>query len=196
MDSHNLQISQNISDIVCSIKFFLILDNSGNRIYCSYYINSDSEKQELGSIEAQKIFEKKLCEIIMKSNIDQVDLDIINFENYSILCKVNGEVNIFIGIKENDNEILLEKIYDVFEAQLFDIVHDNLSRENIFKFYDKIIILIDEIIYGGIALNINKDSLNDIIFESNLKYESKNVKIDESKNKEKKGGFLSSLFGF
>ena len=196
MDSHNLQISPDISNIICSIKFFLILDNSGNRIYCSYYINSDSEKQELGSIEAQKIFEKKLCEIIIKSNIDQVDLDIINFENYSILCKVNGEVNIFIGIKENDNEILLEKIYDVFEAQLFDIVHDNLSRENIFKFYDKIIILIDEIIYGGIALNINKDSLNDIIFESNLKYESKNVKIDESKNKEKKGGFLSSLFGF
>ena len=196
MDSHNLQISQNISDIVCSIKFFLILDNSGNRIYCSYYISKDNENQELGSIEAQKIFEKKLCEIIIKSNIDQVDLDIINFENYSILCKVNGEVNIFIGIKENDNEILLEKIYDVFEAQLFDIVHDNLSRENIFKFYDKIIILIDEIIYGGIALNINKDSLNDIIFESNLKYESKNVKIDESKNKEKKGGFLSSLFGF
>ena len=196
MDSHNLQISPNISNIICSIKFFLILDNSGNRIYCSYYINSDSEKQELGSIEAQKIFEKKLCEIIMKSNIDQVDLDIINFENYSILCKVNGEVNIFIGIKENDNEILLEKIYDVFEAQLFDIVHDNLSRENIFKFYDKIIILIDEIIYGGIALNINKDSLNDIIFESNLKYESKNVKIDENKNKEKKRGFLSSLFGF
>ena len=196
MDSHNLQISPNISNIICSIKFFLILDNSGNRIYCSYYISKDNENQELGSIEAQKIFEKKLCEIIIKSNIDQVDLDIINFENYSILCKVNGEVNIFIGIKENDNEILLEKIYDVFEAQLFDIVHDNLSRENIFKFYDKIIILIDEIIYGGIALNINKDSLNDIIFESNLKYESKNVKIDESKNKEKKGGFLSSLFGF
>ena len=196
MDSHNLQISPNISNIICSIKFFLILDNSGNRIYCSYYISKDNENQELGSIEAQKIFEKKLCEIIIKSNIDQVDLDIINFENYSILYKVNGEVNIFIGIKENDNEILLEKIYDVFEAQLFDIVHDNLSRENIFKFYDKIIILIDEIIYGGIALNINKDSLNDIIFESNLKYESKNVKIDENKNKEKKRGFLSSLFGF
>ena len=196
MDTHNLQISPNISNIVCSIKFFLILDNSGNRIYCSYYISKDNENQELGSIEAQKIFEKKLCEIIIKSNIDQVDLDIINFENYSILCKVNGEVNIFLGIKEKDNEILLEKIYDVFEAQLFDIVHDNLSRENIFKFYDKIVIIIDEIIYGGIALNINKDSLNDIIFESNLKYESKNVKIDESKNKEKKGGFLSSLFGF
>ena len=132
----------------------------------------------------------------MKSNIDQVDLDIINFENYSILCKVNGEVNIFIGIKENDNEILLEKIYDVFEAQLFDIVHDNLSRENIFKFYDKIVILIDEIIYGGIALNINKDSLNDRIFEPNIKYDSKSGKIDENKNNEKKGGFLSSFFGF
>ena len=60
MDSHNLQISPNISNIICSIKFFLILDNSGNRIYCSYYISKDNENQELGSIEAQKIFEKKI----------------------------------------------------------------------------------------------------------------------------------------
>ena len=56
MDAHNLQISPNISNIICSIKFFLILDNSGNRIYCSYYINTDNENQELDSIEAQKIF--------------------------------------------------------------------------------------------------------------------------------------------
>ena len=196
MDLNNLQINPNISNIICSIKFFLILDNLGNRIYCSYYINTDDENKELCSIDEQKIFEKKLCEKVIKSNIDRVDLDIINFENFNILCKVNGEVNIFIGIKEDDNEILLEKIYDAFEAQLFDIVQDNLSRENIFKFYDKIIILIDEIIYGGIALNINKDSLNDRIFEPNIKYESKIGKIDEYKNKEKKGSFLSSFFGF
>ena len=195
MDSNDLFINSNFENIVCSVKFFLILDNKGNRIYCSYYLNTPNEDNDLNSIENQKIFEKKLCEKVIKSNIDRVDLDIIHFENYSILCKVNREVNIFIGIKGDDNEILLEKIYDVFESQLFDIVQDNLSREKIFSCYDKLVILIDEIIYGGIALNINKDSLNERIFEEKVKYESE--KNDNNKiNKEKRGNFLSSLFGF
>ena len=62
MDSNNFSIDDFFSNLVCSIKFFLILDNSGNRIYCSYYLNSSDENKELNSIENQKIFEKNLCE--------------------------------------------------------------------------------------------------------------------------------------
>ena len=196
MDSNDLSIDDFFSNLVCSIKFFLILDNSGNRIYCSYYLNTSDENKELNSIENQRSFEKNLCEKISKSNIDRIDLDIINFENYNILCKVNSEVNIFIGTKEDDNEILLEKIYDAFESQLFDIVQDNLSREKIFSCYDKLVILIDKIIYGGLALNINKDSLNERVFENKIKYENRNENGMNSKDKEKKGNFFSSLFGF
>ena len=128
MENENLDFSPNLSNAVISIKFFLILDNTGSRIYCSYYINNEKD-QELNSLENQKIFEKKLCEQTLKENINRVELDIINFENYNILCKVNGEVNIFIGIKEDDNELLLEKLYDAFEIQLFDIVNENFTRE-------------------------------------------------------------------
>ena len=193
MDSENPNIIPTFSNIVCSIQFFLILDNSGDRIYCKYYINNNNI--ELNKVENQKLFEKRLCEKIIKSNIDRVDLDIINFENYNILCKVNGDVNIFIGVKEEDNEILLEKIYDPFELQLFDIVHDDLSREKIFKYYDKIVVLIDEIIYGGLPLNLENDSLNERIFEEKIKYDKGYV--DKNKDKEKKGGnFFTNLFGF
>ena len=193
MDSENPNIIPTFSNIVCSIQFFLILDNSGDRIYCKYYINNNNT--ELNKVENQKLFEKRLCEKIIKSNIDRVDLDIINFENYNILCKVNREVNIFIGIKEDDNEILLEKIYDAFEMQLFDIVKDNLSREKIFKYYDKLIVLIDELIYGGLVLNIDIDSLTDRIFEEKIRYDK--GYIDKNIDKEKKkGNFIKSLFGF
>ena len=193
MDSENPNIIPTFSNIVCSIQFFLILDNSGDRIYCKYYINNNNT--ELNKVENQKLFEKRLCEKIIKSNIDRVDLDIINFENYNILCKVNGDVNIFIGVKEEDNEILLEKIYDPFELQLFDIVHDDLSREKIFKYYDKIVVLIDEIIYGGLPLNLENDSLNERIFEEKIKYDK--GYDDKNKDKEKKGGnFFTNLFGF
>ena len=193
MDSETTNFNQNILNIVCSIKFFLILDNSGNRIYCSYYINNE-ENPDLNILTNQKTFEKRLCEKIIKSNVDRVDLDIINFEGYNILCKVNREVNIFIGAKEDDNEILLEQIYNAFEIQLFEIVQDNLSREKIFSCYDKIIVLIDELIYGGIPLNINKDSLNDRIFKEKVYYDKGNN--NTNKEKEKKGNFFTSLFGF
>ena len=103
-------------------------------------------------------------------------------------------MNFFIGIKEDDNEILLEQIYNAFEIQLFEIVQDNLSREKIFSCYDKIIVLIDELIYGGILLNIDKNSLNDRIFEEKVNYDKGNNNKD--KEKEKKGNFFTSLFGF
>ena len=193
MDSENINSNSNLFNTVCSIKFFLILDNAGNRIYCIYYINKD-DNPILNTLDAQKNFEKRLCEKILKSNVDRVDLDIINFEGYDILCKINREVNFIIGIKEDDNEILLEQIYNAFEIQLFEIVQDNLSRDKIFSNYDKIIVLIDELIYGGIPLNIDKNSLNDRIFEEKVYYDKGNNNKD--KEKDKKGNFFTSLFGF
>ena len=194
MDSENPNIIPTFSNIVCSIQFFLILDNSGNRIYCKYYINRN-DNLELNSFENQKLFEKRLCEKVLKSNVDRVDLDIINFENYNILCKVNREVNIFIGIKEDNNEILLQLIYDTFEIHLFNIVKDDLSREKIFNYLDKLIVLIDEIIYGGLPMNIDNDSLTERIFEDKVAYDKEYN--DKNKDKEKKGGnFFKSLFGF
>ena len=194
MNSENPIIKIIPSNTICCIQFFLILDNSGNRIYCKYYINRN-DNLELNSFENQKLFEKRLCEKVLKSNVDRVDLDIINFENYNILCKVNREVNIFIGIKEDNNEILLQLIYDTFEIQLFNIVKDDLSREKIFNYLDKLIVLIDEIIYGGLPMNIDNDSLTERIFEDKVEYDKEYS--DKNKDKEKKGGnFFKSLFGF
>ena len=194
MNSENPIIKIIPSNAICCIQFFLILDNSGNRIYCKYYINRN-DNLELNSFENQKLFEKRLCEKVLKSNVDRVDLDIINFENYNILCKVNREVNIFIGIKEDNNEILLQLIYDTFEIQLFNIVKDDLSREKIFNYLDKLIVLIDEIIYGGLPMNIDNDSLTERIFEDKVAYDKEYS--DKNKDKEKKGGnFFKSLFGF
>ena len=196
-DSLNLNNNSIILNNVCSIKFFLILDNSGKRIYCRYY-STNEENSEFDTIENQLNFEKKLCKKILKLNVDRVDLDIINFEKNNILCKVNGEVNIFIGINEDDNEILLEKIYDEFEFLLFEIIQDNLIREKIFSCYDKIVILIDELVYGRIMLNIDRDSLLDRVFGEKVKYNNNkdNNIVTGNKNNEKKGNFITSWFGF
>ena len=158
----------NTSKIICSIQFIIILDNSGKRIYCKYYNNNYK------TIKSQIEFEKQLCKITVKYNVDKSDLDIINFNGFNILCKINKEIAIFIGQNENDNEILLEKVYNEFETQLFNIIEDSPTRENLFNFYYKIILLIDEIIYDGIVLNDNSDSLYNRIFKEKLENKDNN----------------------
>ena len=70
---------------------FFKLDKPGKRIYCNYY------NDEYKTLERQLDFEKKLCQITNKYMVDKSDLDIINFSNFNILCKINSEISNFIG---------------------------------------------------------------------------------------------------
>ena len=126
--------------------------------------------------------------------VDKSDLDIINFSNFNILCKINSEIPIFIGQDENENEILLEKIYNEFEIQLFYIIQDTLTREKILNSYDKIIILIDEMINGGLVLNLDNYSLHHRIFEEKLN--NKNNNENNNNKNSSNNNFISNLFGF
>ena len=186
MEKENSLFIPNISDIVCFVKFFLILDNCGKRIYCNYYT------EEFKTTESQLEFEKEICKISIKNMVDKSDLDIINYSHFNILCKINKEISIFIGQDENDNEILLEKIYDEFETQLFNIVQDDLSREKLLNSYDKLILVIDEMIIGGIVLNINNDSLYNRIFENKVE----NSSNTENNKNSSKSNFMSNWLGF
>ena len=45
-------------------------------------------------------------------------------------------------------------------------------------------------------MNLDKDSLNERVFEEKIKYENRKDNNINYNDKEKKGNFLSSLFGF
>ena len=188
MTTENSPDGNNTPNTICSIQFFLILDNAGKRIYCNYYTD------EYKTIESQLDFEKKLCQITDKYMVDKSDLDIINFANFNILCKINSEISFFIGQDENENEILLEKVYNEFETQLFNIIQDSLTREKILNSYDKIIILIDEMINGGLVLNLDNDSLYNRIFAEKL-HQKNSGENNDNKNTSNKS-FISNWFGF
>ena len=190
MEGESSFLYPKIPEKICSIKFFLILDDYGKRIYCNYYTN------EYKTIESQIDFEKHLCETCIKFMVDKYDLDIINYNNYNILCKINPEVSFFIGQEEDDNELLLEKVYNIFENHLFDIVGESLTREKVLNNYDKIILLIDEMINGGIVLNISKDSLNNIILEEKLENNHKNENNKDSNTNTNNTNFISNWLGF
>ena len=181
INDNNLK-DEDLEDILCIVKFLLILDNSGKRIYCNYYT------KEYETLESQLEFESRLSKITATYSVDKDNIDIFNFEKYNIICKIEKEIAIFIGQDENDNELLLNEVFKMLETQLFNIVGDNLTRNKILNHYNDIVLLIDEFISGGIVLNIDEHSLYERV---------KNVgKAQKKIEKSHSGGLMSGLFGY
>ena len=174
---------QDLEDIAGIIKFIIILDNSGKRIYCNYYT------KYYDTMESQIDFEYRLSKITATYSVDKTDIDIFNFETYNIICKIEKEIAIFIGQDENDNEILLEQLFKMLETQLFNFVGDILSREKILNHYNEIVLLIDEMVTGGITLNIDEHSLYNRI--KNIEKSQKNTEKAQTG-----GGIMSGIFGY
>jgi hypothetical protein len=182
--NENIIKDEDLENIVCLIKFILILDNSGKRIYCQYYT------KEYETLESQFDFESRLSRITATLSIDRNQVDIFNFENYNIICRINNEVAIFIGQDENDNEVLLDHFLETFEMELFNFIGEDLSREKVLNHYNDIVLLVDEIVTGGVVLNIDEHSLyNRISFE---KTQTNNEKQEQQSG----GGIMSGLFGY
>ena len=182
MNDNNLK-DEYLEDLVGIIKFILILDNSGKRIYCNYYT------KDYDTIESQLDFENKLSKITSTYSVDKNDIDIFNFEKYNIVCKIGKEIAIFIGQDENDNEILLNDFFKMFEIQLYNFAGDNLSREKILNHYNEIVLLIDEMVSSGIVLNIDEHSLYNRIKNAD-KAQKSNEKSQSG------GGIMSGIFGY
>ena len=181
--NENNIIEEDLSNFAGIIKFILILDNFGKRIYCNYYTNN------YNTIESQIDFENRLSKITSTYSVDKNDVDIFNFENYNIICKIDKEIAIFIGQDEEDNEVLLDQFFKMFEIQLFNFVGDNLSREKILNNYNNIVLLIDEMVIGGVVLNIDEHSLYNRI-KNGEKSQKSNEKTQSG------GGIMSGIFGY
>lgn len=52
------------------IKFIVILDNTGKRIYAKYFVE---EENELYDINAQKEFEKKMGQAVLNLNVNKLN---------------------------------------------------------------------------------------------------------------------------
>ena len=181
----NIIKDEDLENIVCIIKFILILDNSGKRIYCQYYT------KEYETLESQFDFENRLLRITATLSVDRNQVDIFNFENYNIICKINNEVAIFIGQDENDNEVLLDHFLETFEMELFNFIGEDLSREKVLNHYNEIVLLVDEMITGGVVLNIDEHSLY-----NRIKNSEKTQTNNDKQEQQSVGGIMSGLFGY
>ena len=174
-------------NLICKINFIIFLDNNGNRLYSKFY---DKNLQK-----NQKEFEINLSKFVINNNIQRNDVDIFIFDNYTIISKISPEIAIFIGSEENTNECLLVNFYDTLEYCLFNIIENSLTKEKLLKNYDKIVILIDELINDGLIMNVNVDNIDKIIkLEDDNFFDSNENNNNSNENKSGFGGFFKNLF--
>ena len=172
-------------NLICKINFIIFLDNDGNRLYSKFYDKISNTKE----------FEIKLSKFVINNNIQRNDVDIFIFENYTIVSKISPEIAIFIGSDENTNECLLVNFYDTLEYCLFNIIENSLTKEKLLKNYDKIVVLIDELINDGLIMNINVDNIDKIIKLEDDNFNNSNENNNNSnENKSGFGGFFKNLF--
>ena len=172
-------------NLICKINFIIFLDNDGNRLYSKYYDKISNTKE----------FEIKLSKFVINNNIQRNDVDIFIFDNYTIVSKISPEIAIFIGSDENTNECLLVNFYDTLEYCLFNIIENSLTKEKLLKNYDKIVVLIDELINDGLIMNVNVDNIDKIIKLEDDNFNNSNENNNNSnENKSGFGGFFKNLF--
>ena len=186
MTEDEVDFESKLNNVVCLIKFIIILDNSGKIIYSKYYTDKKTA-------EKQREFEKQLCFQVKNLNILPGELDIFSIEDINIFVKIIGEVAYFIGINEEDNECLGYNFCRIFENCLGSILNDNFDRAKIFNNLEKIILLIDELVNNGIIVNTNQESIEKLIVHQE-QGGSKFISFGTSDNGGSGGGLFSSIF--
>jgi len=175
---------EKLNQIVCVIKFLLIFDNEGKLIFGKYYNGMNDHSK-------QKEFEKKICLASKNVNISQEDIDIFNFEDYNIICKISDGIAIFVGVDENENEALAANFFKTYENNLMTILNQRMNKENLLNNYRGILILTDEMINEGVIMNTDIESLEKLI---NLREETSGSQFISFGNTGSSGGLFGSIF--
>ena len=127
-------------------------------------------------------------------NILPGEIDIFTIDDLNVFVKFIGEVAYFVGINEDDNECLGYNFCKIFENCLSSVLGDNFDRVKVFNKLEKIMILIDEMVYNGIIMNTDQDSIEKLIMHQEgggSRFISFNTTDSGSSGG---GGLFSSLF--
>jgi len=137
---------------VADVKGVIVLDNEGNRIIAKYYNNN---QHNMEGNQQQKQFERQLFLKSNKNNSSKLNLyecDILNIENYVAIFKCYVDMSIYVLGERNDNELalsqVLETIHDCFDR----VFKHNIERKSLINNMTAVILVIDELIDGGIVM--------------------------------------------
>jgi hypothetical protein len=130
------------------VKNILLLDSEGKRIAVKYYSDDWSTNS------AKETFEKAVFTKTQKTNA-RTEAEITMLENNIVVYKFVQDLHFFVTGGEDENEVILANVLQGFFDAVGLLLRGNIEKKEALENLDLILLCIDEIIDGGIVLEMD-----------------------------------------
>ena len=135
-----------------TIKAIFILDNNGKRLVGKYYDDTYPTSKE------QKEFEKNVFKKTQKS-----DSEIALLEGLTVVYKSNVDLYFYVVGSSLENELMLMSVLTCLYDSLSMLLRRNVEKRALLHHLDSVFLVIDEIVDGGVIMQIDGNSVMDRI---------------------------------
>jgi len=134
-----------------SVKYVIILDNNGKRLFAKYYDDSLL-------LDQQKLFEQKLFKATCKQ-----DSEIILMDNLTVVYKKNVDLYFYVIGSSNENELVLLHVLNCLYKSVEMVLNKNVEKKSFLTNFDTILLIVDILIDGGVIMEFSaKDVVKQI----------------------------------
>jgi len=132
-----------------SVKGIVFLDNDGNRILAKYY-----DDAIYPSLKEQREFEKNLFNKTQKANSE-----ILMYDGLTIVYKSSVDLFFYVLGSSKENEILLTSVLNCIFESINQVMRKNVEKRNLYENLDVVMLVVDEIVDGGIVMECDPSNL-------------------------------------
>lgn len=171
-----------------TVQATLILDNEGRRLLAKYYTPPGAEGKASplakATVSEQKAFEKKLS-----SKTSGENGDILLMDGHLVLYKQCADIIIYLLCDKDENEALTYQTLLTLRDSISSMLGHQVDRATALLHYDRLALVVDEVIDNGIILATDKFSVLERTTTSAIEEPSlQNIDLSE--------GGLKSMFSF
>jgi len=126
-----------------------VLDSDGKRIFAKYYNES-----KFATLKEQSAFEQLLWAKTRKSS-GEVAL----IENYVVLSRDAADARIYFIGSASENELIIFSALNAYYEAVCSLLRDYVDKRTILENLDYVILALDEVIDGGIILEVDPEEI-------------------------------------
>lgn len=141
------------------VKAFLVLDNSGHRIFAKYYRGFQNSHAGQSGFEAQ-LFTKS-----QRMGAKAKTTEVTTLDQVTVLFRPAGDVTFYVVADQTENEILMQQVLDCIVEASDMLYREELERRNILEAPHWLMIAVDEMLEDGLILTLDP---NEIFERSNI----------------------------
>lgn len=131
-----------------TVKALFILDNDGKRMLAKYYDDTYPTARE------QRTFEKNVFQKTRKS-----DSEIALMDGLTVVYKSNYDLYFYIVGSSQENELILMSVLGCLYDSVSLLLKRNVEKRSLLRHLDTVFLIVDEIIYGGVIMQVDGKSV-------------------------------------